>query len=194
MAFPSKEELVSTLEPLVAEFGLVVEEIKISRAGAKSAVRIAVDSVSGEGERPDLDGLEEVSKSISTRFDAAEEAGELNFGPGYTLEVTTPGVDFPLTEARHWARNRGRTVVLPDNQRRRVAQVSESNVVLIAQVKKNVVVERHQLRDVAGAVVDVEFSAPPAKEMELVGLEWSEYAEFLGAESPQHGHTTEENK
>lgn len=195
MAFPSKEELTSILEPLVSEYGLMVEDIKISRAGAKSAVRIAVDTLNPKAARPDLDALESVSNAVSAHFDAAEESGELSFGPGYTLELTTPGVDFPLREARHWIRNIGRTVILEDNRRRRVAQVRDENVILIAQVKKNLEMEQHRLDHIAGAVVDVEFSTPPAKEMELVGLDWSDYEKLLrSGESEEYSHTIEENK
>ena len=41
-----------------------------------------------------------------------ENDGELGRAP-YVLEVTSPGVDRPLTEARHWRRNVGRLVAVP---------------------------------------------------------------------------------
>ena len=81
-----------------------VEEIKINRAGSKTVVAVALDS----DNRPDLDTLEVVSGEISEAFDGAEETGVIAFGgQGYTLEVSTPGVDHPLTLPRHWRRNRG---------------------------------------------------------------------------------------
>ena len=109
MAFPTEQDLRSYLEPLAAEAGADVEYVTVTRAGAKSAVRVAVDG----DPRPDVDRLEELSHRVSEAFDAAEERGDLSFGPGYTLEVTTPGVDMPLTQLRHWRRNVGRLVALP---------------------------------------------------------------------------------
>ena len=105
MAFPHKEQLADSLRGLVEEFGLVIEDIKITKAGAKSAIRIAVDTADPRAERPDLDRLEELSREVSAHLDDAEAKGDMSFGPGYTLELSTPGVDFPLTERRHWVRN-----------------------------------------------------------------------------------------
>ncbi|MEL4154410.1 ribosome maturation factor RimP [Corynebacterium bovis] len=171
MAFPTEQDLRSYLEPLAAEAGADVEYVTVTRAGAKSAVRVAVDG----DPRPDLDRLEELSHRVSEAFDAAEERGDLSFGPGYTLEVTTPGVDMPLTQLRHWRRNVGRLVALPEGGGTvRVAGVAEGEdgpVHLILPGGKGTpprVVARG-LADVAGAVVEVEFSGAPAAERELIG-------------------------
>lgn len=123
MAFPTATQLQDMLAPLLAQFACQIEGIKIAKAGAKSSVRIAIDSADPRAERPDLDAIEEMTREISRVFDEAEELGELNFGPGYTLEVSTPGVDVPLTEGRHFERNIGRAVALPDGSIVRVAQV-----------------------------------------------------------------------
>lgn len=77
MAFPSEQTLKNFLEPLVAERGLDVEQIKTTKAGKKSQVAIRLDG----DVRPTSDVLEEMSRTIGDAFDAAEEAGELNFGP-----------------------------------------------------------------------------------------------------------------
>lgn len=169
MAFPNKEQLEDSLCGLVKEFGLVIEDIKITKAGAKSAIKIAVDNADPRAERPDLDQLEELSREVSKHLDDAEAAGEMSFGVGYTLELTTPGVDFPLLEQRHWVRNIGRLVRLADGVER-IAQVDGDDVVLITPDKKQPSVRRVRFADVAGAVVEVEFSQAPAAEVDLVGL------------------------
>ncbi|RAV32013.1 ribosome maturation factor RimP [Corynebacterium heidelbergense] len=185
MAFPTVEDLTQHIQPLAREFGYDVEGVTITKAGAKSAVRVAVDA----DERPDLDGLEEFSGALSARLDAIESAGEANFGPGYTLEVTTPGVDHPLTEPRHWRRNTGRLVKLPTGQICRVAAVDQGGVVLLsaptmgshgAQGNKGrkgapPTIREVGFEEVAGAVVEIEFSPAPQAEAELIGLDREEY-------------------
>lgn len=183
MAFPNKEQLEDSLCGLVKEFGLVIEDIKITKAGAKSAIKIAVDNADPRAERPDLDQLEELSREVSKHLDDAEAAGEMSFGAGYTLELTTPGVDFPLVEQRHWVRNIGRLVRLADGMER-IAQVDGDDVVLITPGKKQPSVRRVRFADVAGAVVEVEFSQAPAAEADLVGLAIDAYG-LPGAEDQQ---------
>lgn len=169
MAFPSEAQLTDVLSPLLAQWGLLVEQIKITKAGAKSAVRIAVDTADPSSPRPDLDGIEEVSKAISSTFDRSEEEGQLNFGPGYTLEVSTPGLDFPLSLGRHWARNIGRLVDLPQEGQARVLQVDGGGVILLLRNKRQKKVVNRQLEEIRGAVVEVEFNKVPQDEHDLVG-------------------------
>ena len=56
-----------------------------------------------------LDAIAEVSRELSAALDAAAAMGEVP----YTLEVSSPGVDRPLTEPRHWRRAVGRLVTAP---------------------------------------------------------------------------------
>lgn len=74
------------IEPIAAAYGMDVEKVRTVAAGKKSQVVIALDSDA----HPTLDELEVVSNELSELFDARENAGEINFGAGYTLEVTTP--------------------------------------------------------------------------------------------------------
>jgi len=53
-----------------------------------------------------LDQIAEISREVSVRLDASGVMGEVP----YTLEVSSPGVDRPLTEPRHWRRAQGRLV------------------------------------------------------------------------------------
>jgi ribosome maturation factor RimP len=189
MAFPSEQELREIAEPLAASLGFDVEAVNVTRAGAKSAVRLAVDGDT----RPDLDQLEELSQAVSAEFDARETAGTLNFGPGYTLELTTPGLDTPLTAGRHFRRNVGRLVLLR-GEKLRIAGVDEGSadgdggdatvwLIRPAVKKKDApTVLATELAEAAGALVEVEFSDAPAAESELVGLDPEKYRALTAQE------------
>ena len=171
MAFPTVETLSTYVAPIAEKHGVDVEKITAHRAGAKSAVVVAVDSDA----HPDLDALEKISQELGEVFDAAEERGELNFGAGYTLEVTTPGVSHPLTHPRHWRRNQGRKVAIEREGAPalvgRIGPMNEDNsaVAIIGRDGKKLSVEVVEFPTVAQAVVEIEFSQPPAEEMTLAG-------------------------
>lgn len=193
MAFPTTTQLISLLEPVVARYGLVIEDIQIAKAGAKSSVKIFVDSdiavpetlaevehvQPSEATGPDLDAVEQLSRDISSECDHAEEQGQLNFGPGYTLEVGSAGASAPIEKARHWVKNVGRLVKLPEGPlkgaKARVAQAAADGVILITRKDKDLTVSRHPLDEVAGARVEIEFSKAPEVEQQLVGLQASAY-------------------
>ncbi|MDU0477926.1 ribosome maturation factor RimP [Staphylococcus chromogenes] len=175
MAFPTKEEISTLIADVLHAHGVDEEFIKVTKAGAKSAVVVAVDA----DQRPDLDKLEVISGDISDVLDAAEAAGKANFGAGYTLEVSTAGVDTPLTLPRHWRRNRGRKVALTIADRKTVYRIgalndAETSVILInTEGKKHSVVE-HELASEAVAVVEIEFSNVPAEEQRIAELTYDE--------------------
>ena len=168
MAFPTTEVLSELITPLAASHNFDLEGLKVTKAGPKSAVAIKVDS----DKRPDLDQLEVLSQEIGELFDAAEQRGELNFGAGYTLEVSTPGVDTPLTQPRHWRRNRGRLVAIELDGKKKTFRIgalndSETAVVLIARNKKLLEVTTLELAESPRAVVEIEFAKPAQDETAL---------------------------
>jgi ribosome maturation factor RimP len=63
-----------------------------------------------------MDDVADVSRAVSDALDALDEAEPGVLGPSYVLEVSSPGVDRPLTAARHWRRNIGRRVTVVLNQ------------------------------------------------------------------------------
>ena len=79
---------------------------RVSRAGRRHVVRVIVDADGGIN----LDAVADVSRAVSAALDAAEEAGGDILAGEYQLEVSSPGVDRPLTLPRHWRRNVGRLV------------------------------------------------------------------------------------
>jgi ribosome maturation factor RimP len=82
-----------------------LESVKIARAGRRRVLRVIVDADGGVS----LDDIAEVSREISARLDSKDAMGDAP----YTLEVSSPGVDRPLTQPRHWRRAIGRLVAVP---------------------------------------------------------------------------------
>jgi ribosome maturation factor RimP len=78
----------------------------------------------------DLDAVAEVSTAVSAALDDSDVMG----GLPYVLEVTSPGVDRPLTEPRHWRRAIDRLVAVGiagvGDRTGRVTQVDDDGVVL----------------------------------------------------------------
>ena len=101
-----RAQLRAVVEPVVGAAGYDLEDLTVSRAGRRSVVRVVVDRDGGI----DLDAVADVSRLVSAALDAAEDRGREIFTGEYQLEVSSPGVDRPLTQPRHWRRNVGRLV------------------------------------------------------------------------------------
>ncbi|KQT91112.1 ribosome maturation factor RimP [Marmoricola sp. Leaf446] len=92
------EELVA---PMLA-LGLDLEAVDVSAAGKRRVLRVAVDKDGGVT----MDEIAEATREVSRVLDERDLMGER----AYTLEVSSRGVDRPLTLPRHWRRNVGRLV------------------------------------------------------------------------------------
>lgn len=86
--------------------GLVVEDVAVQAASRRRVVRVVVDLPDDAVGGVPMDAVAAVSQALSQRLDDTDAMG----GTAYTLEVTSPGVDRPLTQRRHWSRARGRLV------------------------------------------------------------------------------------
>ncbi|BFU42929.1 ribosome maturation factor RimP [Krasilnikovia sp. MM14-A1004] len=119
----------AVIEPVVAAAGYDLEDVNVSRAGRRHVLRVLVDADGGIA----LDDVAVVSREISAALDAADEAeGEVLAGE-YQLEVSSPGVDRPLTAPRHWRRNMGRLVTVTVAGRAvtgRISAADDAGVVL----------------------------------------------------------------
>src|SRR5690348_2105965 len=91
-------ELVDPLK----EMGLDVEAVEVTPAGKRRVLRVAVDKDGGVT----LDDVADATREVSRVLDESDVMGEMP----YTLEVTSRGVDRPLTLPRHWRRNEERLV------------------------------------------------------------------------------------
>ncbi len=96
------ETLLDLLRPPLTDSGLDLEAVEISSAGRRRVVRVLVDKDGGVT----LDDLADATRVVGARLDETDALGERP----YTLEVTSPGIDRPLTEPRHWRRNVNRLV------------------------------------------------------------------------------------
>jgi len=101
-----RARLRAVIEPVVARAGFDLEDLTVARAGRRSVVRVTVDGDDGVTH----DALVDISRDISGALDDAEASGGELSANAYELEVSSPGVDRPLTQARHWRRNIGRLV------------------------------------------------------------------------------------
>lgn len=98
--------LSAAVAPVVEAAGLLLERLELAARGRRHVVRVTVDLPDGPG-GVDSDRLADVSREISEVLD------EVDLVPGtYTLEVSTPGVDRPLTTPRHFRRAQGRLVTV----------------------------------------------------------------------------------
>jgi ribosome maturation factor RimP len=150
--------LAGLLQPVVAAAGMDLESVRMTVAGRRRLLRIVVDSDHGVS----LDDAALVSREVSATLDATSVMGDVP----YTLEVSSPGVDRPLTEPRHWRRAVGRLV--------RVKAAAEGTVqgrVLAADADGvtmdiNGARSRFAYGDLGAGAVQVEFGHLPDGELE----------------------------
>jgi ribosome maturation factor RimP len=102
MSTTQSERLRALLEPLVVSRGLDLEEIEVTPVGRRRVLRVMVDSDAGVL----LDTCADLSREISDKLDETDAMG----AGEYTLEVSSPGADRPLTRHRHYVRNTGRLI------------------------------------------------------------------------------------
>ena len=147
----SVAELTRYIAPIVERAGFVLEEITITPAGKRRLLTVFID---GEDRNLSLDEVTSVSKQISEVVEVLPELGDKAF----TLEVTSPGVDRPLTVDRHWRKNIGRLVKITTNDKQsingRIKSYSTEEVV-ITLPKTEVVVLRG---DIKRAIIEIEFN------------------------------------
>ncbi|NLJ53620.1 MAG: ribosome maturation factor RimP [Intrasporangiaceae bacterium] len=162
----SAEVRISTLiEPVLAP--LVVDEVKVTPAGKRRVVRVAVDRATDESsvvetptEPMSLDEIADATRAVSEVLDESDVLGE----QPYTLEVTSAGVGRPLTRPRHYQRGVGRLVVIsrdgvPDVRGRIASAGPDSLTVVVPATKKtSASTETIAYADIARAHIDVEFS------------------------------------
>lgn len=98
------ESLENLVEATVTALGFDLEALDLTPAGNKRVLLIALDRDGGIG----IDHIIDATRALSEVLDSSDVMGE----EPYTLEVTSRGVDRPLTLPRHWRRNEGRLVRL----------------------------------------------------------------------------------
>ena len=100
----SVETIRKAIEPVVQAAGADFEELQIQQAGRREIVRVVVDRDGGI----DLNLVSDISREISVILD--NEPFNSEFAGTFVLEVTSPGVDRPLTQLKHWRRSHDRLI------------------------------------------------------------------------------------
>ena len=125
-----KEDISAVITPALSNLGFYLEDITITSAGRRSMITVIVDGDT----HLSLDQVTVVTKAIGEIVENIQSLGESAF----TLEVTSPGLDRPLTKPRHWRKNIDRLVkiILLDGKeiKGRVKVVSEITVTVDEQV------------------------------------------------------------
>jgi ribosome maturation factor RimP len=98
----TRDRIEAELVDPLAVLGLDVEAVEVTPAGKRRVLRVAVDKDGGVT----LDDVADATREVSRVLDDSDVMGE----QPYTLEVTSRGVDRPLTLPRHWRRNADRLV------------------------------------------------------------------------------------
>jgi len=98
----TRDRLAEKLTGPLGVLGLDLEAVDLSSAGKRRILRVAIDKDGGVT----MDDIAGATREVSRVLDETNLMGQ----QAYTLEVSSPGVDRPLTLPRHWRRNRGRLV------------------------------------------------------------------------------------
>lgn len=159
---PTAEQVTGLLAEDFARAGYEIDSVEIDLRSRPPRIRVVAD-----GETPlDLDAVSELSRAASVALDAVET-------PPYVLEVSSPGVDRPLTEEKHFRRARGRRIEasLQDGATvtGRLGATADGVAELVVRTGSDWTVRRMPLSDIRKAVVQVDFSPPNAREIELAG-------------------------
>ncbi len=149
-----KDQVSELVTPAVSDLGFYIEDVHIATPGNHRIVTCIVDGDASLN----LDQVTSVSRVISELLDEAAFMGETPF----TLEVTSPGVDRPLTQPRHFAKNVDRLlkVIKLDGSEitGRILSNTAQDVTLTVTVKKETVEQTLALADIKRAVVEIEFN------------------------------------
>ena len=140
-----KEEISAAITPALSDLGFYLEDITITSAGRRSMITVIVDGDT----HLSLDQVTVATKAISEIVENIQSLGQAPF----TLEVTSPGLDRPLTKPRHWRKNIDRLVkiVLLDGKeiKGRVKNATEISATVDEQVVK--------FSDIKRATLEIEF-------------------------------------
>ncbi len=147
---PPREPLLETLAPPLAASGFDLEDVEVTSAGRRRVVRVLIDKDGGVT----LDDISEATTLVSALLDDSDALGD----GSYTLEVTSRGVDRPLTQPRHWRRNADRLVTVTPHQRPlvtgRIVDADETGATIAADGS----LERFEFSEIAKARVEIEFN------------------------------------
>ena len=142
---PLNDEISAAIRPIIEATGNYLEELSITSAGKVKILTVIIDSDA----HLNLDQVTAVTKEISEVIEALPELGD----GAFTLEVTSPGLDRPLTKPRHWRKNLDRLVkiIMTSGQELtgRIGEATETTVLVDS--------EKVSFEDIKRAVLEIEF-------------------------------------
>ncbi len=147
------EQVTQAIAPAIVAAGFYLEDVQVLSHGRRRTITCIVDGESSLN----LDEVTAASKIIAEILDTATFLDETPF----TLEVTSPGVDRPLTHPRHWRKNLTRLVRITLNNGEvvegRIQSSDEVSVSLVTsgKVQKEVSID---FIDIKRALVEIEFN------------------------------------
>ena len=148
-----QDSLTELLKPAVENAGFFLEQVLVTNPGNHRILTCVVD-----GPKPlNLDQVTVVSRLISELLDESELIDD-----AFTLEVTSPGVDRPLTQRRHWEKNVTRVISMSMNDgsslTARLTELRENDATFVENIKGRMKTHIIVLADIKKANVEVEFS------------------------------------
>lgn len=159
---PSQTQVIELLSSEFARAGYEIEDVVVDARARPPRIAVIAD-----GDRPlDLDTVAALSRSASDLLDGLDGIRDR-----YVLEVSSPGVDRPLTSDKHFRRARGRKVeiALADGSSLtgRLGETRDGAVALVVRAGRGWAVREIPIGDIVKAVVQVEFLSPAPAEVEL---------------------------
>ncbi len=159
---PSQTQVTELLGSEFARAGFDIEEVVIDSRARPPRIMVIADGETAL----DLDTVAALSRSASALLDGLDGIRD-----DYVLEVSSPGVDRPLTSEKHFRRARGRRaeLELTDGSRLvgRVGETRGDTVALVVRGGRDLTLREVPLAEILKAIVQVEFSPPAKAELEL---------------------------
>ena len=148
------DAITTAIRPVIEAGGNYLEEITVTNAGKLRIITVIVDNEV----HLNLDQVTAASREISEIIENIAELGEHPF----TLEVTSPGVDRPLSLPRHWRKNKGRLVIITkidgSQVKGRIGESTESSVTLDSG--------EVNFADIKKAMIEIEFKSLKSEDSE----------------------------
>jgi ribosome maturation factor RimP len=170
IGLPSQTQVIELLDGEFARAGYEIEDVVVDARARPPRITVIADGDTAL----DLDTIATLSRSASNLLDAVK-----SIDGHYVLEVSTPGVDRPLTSEKHFRRARGRKVelALVDGTQvtGRVGEISDNSLSLVVREGqgRDWTVRSVPIGEIVKAVVQVEFSTPSKRELELAAVDRS---------------------
>jgi ribosome maturation factor RimP len=170
IGLPSQTQVIELLDGEFARAGYEIEDVVIDARSRPPRITVIADGDTAL----DLDTITTLSRSASTLLDAVK-----SIEGRYVLEVSSPGVDRPLTSEKHFRRARGRKVelALADGTQvtGRVGETSDNTLMLVVRDDRarDWTLRPVSIGEIRKGVVQVEFSPPSKRELELAAVDRS---------------------